>query len=124
MSENIACATLCAVIATLMFIANIAWTPLIGGIFALVSCALIIECIPDDKEKAKEDVVFVEGSCSSKDEKRYHDVHFAGRTGRDLVDPRERHLSEAELRQIMKNAQAALRNGHNMPARAQRGSKA
>lgn len=124
MSENIACATLCAVVAALMFLANIAWTPLIGGVFALVSCALIIECFPDDKEKVKEDVVFVESSYSSKDEERYHDVHFAGRTGRDLVDPRERHLSEAELKQIMKNAQAALRNGQNMPARAKRGSKA
>lgn len=125
MSENIACAVICGIVAALMFMANLAWTPMIGGIFALVSCALVIECLPDDKEKTQD--VVLEGSYSSRDEDEedlLHDVRFAGRTGRDLVDPRERHLSEAELKQIMKNTQAALRNGQNMPARAKRGSRA
>lgn len=123
MSENIACAVICGIVAALMFVANIAWTPLIGVIFALVSCALLLECIPENKEKAKEDVV-IERSYSSEGAEFYHDVHFAGRTGRDLVDPREHPLSETDLKQIMKNAQAALRNGQNMPTRTKRGSKA
>jgi Ni,Fe-hydrogenase I small subunit len=123
MFENIAGAVICGIVAVLMFIANIAWTPIIGAIFGLVACALILECLPENKEKATEDVV-VEGSFSSKDDEFYHDVKFAGRTGRDLVDPREQNLSEAELKQIMKNAQAALRNGRNVPARSMRGSKA
>lgn len=127
MFNNVICAVICGTVAVLMFMANAAWSPLIGAMFGLTACALLVEGIDmldDSKEEKAEEEVVMEKS-SETDEDLYRNVNFAGRTGRDLVDPRERNLSEEELQAIIHNAQKALRYGrNNAPARAQRGAKA
>jgi|DeeseametMP0441B_FD_contig_21_3182020_length_880_multi_7_in_0_out_0_1 hypothetical protein len=120
MSSNVICAAICGVISALMFMADVAWTPFLGAIFGLTACALLVEAIemlPDSKKAEGKEEVVVEKS-SDQDEDLYRNVHFAGRTGRDLVDPRERVLSEEELQKIVQNAQKALRSRrNNAPAR-------
>lgn len=115
MIYHVLSATICATVAALMFVANFAWSPLIGTGFALTALALLVEgldLVSNSKAQTATPAaeVVVEKS-SIQDEDLYRDVRFEGRTGSDLVDPRAHRFSDDELKQIIRNAQNALRDG-------------
>jgi len=106
MFDSIFAATVLAVISTLLFKADFAISPLLGCVFALTACAALAQGLEtsDEESKAEEGDAVVLGP---KD--LHRNVHFSGRTGSDLVDPRNRDLSDAELELVIQNAQKALR---------------
>lgn len=109
-------AVMLAFFGTVLILIDVAFTPILGGIFCLVAGAVVINAMNDDevKSKAEPEVEVVVEKASEKDD-LYRNVHFSGRTGSDLVDPRERPLSSDELEKIIQNAQKALRaKGRNI----------
>lgn len=108
MIASIFASSVLAMISFLLFKADFAISTGMGLLFGMAALGALAQAFESDDSETVElqnqkEEVIVEG------ENLHRNVHFSGRTGSDLVDPRKRSLSEDELEKIIQNAQKALR---------------